>query len=61
MGNMVIRGGKNQAVGMKMAKRTIKDGCSRDITPAKENPGCPYTNPSKAVAKGMEHKVGKLG
>ena len=64
MGNMIM-GSKNAAVGMKMAKQNSKgapkDGCSRDITPATQNPGCPYTNPSKAQAKGMEHKVGKMG
>lgn len=52
MGNMMIKGGKNQAVGMKIAKQASKgapkDGCFRDINPASENPQCPYTNPSKA-------------
>jgi hypothetical protein len=56
---------KNVMVGMKMAKQPSKgapkDGCFRDISPVKNNPQNPYTNPSKAVAKGMEHKVGKLG
>jgi hypothetical protein len=56
MGNMVIRGSKGQAVGMKMAKHSgkgaPKDGCFRDITPASEVPNCPYTNPSKA--KGLK-------
>ena len=56
---------KNAMMGMKMAKQPSKgapkDGCFRDMNPASENPQCPYTNPSKVVAKGMEHKVGKLG
>ena len=56
---------KNTAVGIKIAKQASKgapkDGGFKDINPAKENPQCPYTNPSKAQAKGMEHKVGKLG
>lgn len=56
---------KNAMVGMKMAKQPSKgapkDGGFRDISPAKENPQCPYTNPAKCQPKGMEHKVGKLG
>lgn len=56
---------KNAMVGMKMAKQPSKgapkDGGFRDISPAKENPQCPYTNPSKCQSKGMEHKTGKLG
>jgi len=55
MGNMIIKGSKGQAVGMKMAKQgskgAPKDGCFRDISPATENPQCPYTNPAKP--KGM--------
>lgn len=43
------------------SKVKIRDGNFREISPAKENPHCPYTNPSKAQAKGMEHKFGKLG
>ena len=50
-------------VGMRMAKQASrgapKDGCFRDVSPRKQTNECP--NPSKAVAKGMEHKVGKLG
>lgn len=56
---------KNQMVGIKIAKQKSKgapkDGDFKDISPAKENPQCPYTNPSKAQVKGMEHKIGKLG
>ena len=56
---------KHAEVGIKIAKQSSKgapkDGCFRDMNPVKENPQCPYTNPSKAQAKGMEHKVGKLG
>jgi hypothetical protein len=55
---------KNEMVGIKIAKQASKgapkDGCARDVTPRKEVGG-PYNNPSKVQAKGMEHKVGKLG
>jgi hypothetical protein len=67
MGNMVIKGGKGQAIGMKMAKQPSKggprDGCFRDIAPAKDNPGNPYTNPAKAdkTMQGTPAVKGKLG
>lgn len=52
MGNLIIKGGKGAAVGIKIAsqnsKGAPKDGNFEDISPATENPGCPYTNPSKA-------------
>ncbi len=53
--------GKNAAVGIKIASKQTKDGNFKDVRPIKSVAQCPYTNPSKAVAKGMEHKVGKLG
>jgi len=55
---------KNEMVGIKIAKQRSKGAPKSDhldSIPVKENPQCPYTNPSKAQAKGMEHKVGKLG
>jgi len=59
---MVIR---NSMIGIKIAKQPSKgapkDGGFRDVRPVKNNPQCPYTNPAKAVAKGMATKVGKLG
>ncbi len=44
-------------------KGAPKDGCFRDISPAKNNPQCPYDNPAKAdgTQKGTEKVVGKLG
>jgi len=57
----VIKGNARTPVGNQIAKKQIKDGLYRSVQPVKENPGCPYTNPSKAKAKGMEHKIGKLG
>ncbi len=55
----------NKMVGIKFAKQPSKgapkDGGFRDISPTKNKPQCPYTNPAKAEKKGMEHKVGKLG
>ena len=51
-------------LGVKIAKQNSKgapkDGGFRDVSPRK-SVGSQYTNPSKAKAKGMEHKVGKLG
>lgn len=56
---------RNASVGISFAKQPSKggprDGGFRDKSPAKNNPQNPYTNPSKPVTKGMEHKVGKLG
>jgi hypothetical protein len=54
-------------IGIKFAKQPTKgapkDGCFRDITPAKENPQNPYTNPSKVskTLRGVEPIKGKLG
>lgn len=48
----VIKGNASTPVGVKIAKQSSKgapkDGNFRDVSPARENPGCPYTNPSKA-------------
>ena len=55
---------KNASVGIKIATQRSKGAPKVDHMEAKgvkNNPQCPYTNPSKAQAKGMEHKVGKLG
>ena len=42
---------KNAAVGIKIAKQPSKgapkDGNFRDVTPVKNNPQNPYTNPAK--------------
>lgn len=47
-------------VGIKIAKQSSKgapkDGCFRDVTPRKETMQSP--NPSKPVAKGVDHKLG---
>ena len=52
-----MNGGKGAKVGMVMAKQKSsgapKDGCFRDVSPVKENPQCPYSNPSKAEKKPM--------
>ncbi len=54
-------------VGIKFAKQPSKgapkDGCFRDITPAKDNPQNPYNNPAKADAtmQGIPKVTGKLG
>ena len=57
---------KNTAIGIKFAKQPTKgapkDGCFRDITPAKNNPQNPYTNPAKGgKGRGTEPIKGKLG
>lgn len=58
---------KNAAIGIQFAKQpgkgAPKDGGFRDISPAKNNPQCPYTNPAvptKAM-RGVEPVKGKLG
>lgn len=58
---------KNQPVGIKIAKQASKgapkDGCARDRNPVKENPHCPYTNPSKPSKemRGIPPITKKLG
>jgi hypothetical protein len=58
---------KNEPVGIKIAKQPSKgaprDGCFRDISPAKENPQCPYTNPAVASKdkRGVEAVTKKMG
>jgi hypothetical protein len=58
---------KNAAIGIKIAKQPSKgapkDGNFRDITPASENPQCPYTNPAVASKekRGCEAVTKKLG
>ena len=51
---------KGLGYGTKIASKQTKDGGFKGVTPRKEVGG-PYNNPSKAQAKGTEHKVGKLG
>lgn len=57
----------NKLVGIKFAKQPSKgapkDGGFRDVTPAKHNPQCPYTNPAKAnrTMQGTPKVTGKLG
>lgn len=55
--------GKNQMVGMKIATSGKRDGCSRDVSPVKNNPQCPYDNPAKAdkTMQGTPCIKGKLG
>lgn len=58
---------KNKMVGIKMAKQPSKgapkDGNFRDISPVKNNPQNPYTNPASAnrTMQGTPKVVGKLG
>jgi hypothetical protein len=40
--------GKDQNVGIKIAKGWKRDGNFREVSPVKEVPNCPYTNPAKA-------------
>ena len=59
--------GKNAAIGIKFAKQPSKgapkDGCFRDVSPVKNNPQNPYTNPSKPSKdlRGTLPIKGKLG
>jgi hypothetical protein len=53
--------GKGFTFASQPSKGGPKDQGFRNITPTKTVPRCSYTNPSKPVTKGMEHKVGKLG
>lgn len=57
----------NKEIGIKIAKQNQKgapkDGGFRDISPVKENPQCPYTNPAvpDREIRGTEAVTRKLG
>lgn len=55
--------GKNQMVGIKIAKKFTRDGNFKEVSPVKENPNCPYTNPAnaKGTMQGTPSMKGKLG